>query len=137
MSTTSPTRPTVYADQDRRAGEWFDLRPSSAPACPRVVAGKRCLLGNDPRRPCICERYDYPLWDHPRMWLDRAGRHVLTLEPYNTYGADIAALLRDLADLGLCVDLSGSSPWNPGERGTFLVLIRRDETAPATRRPTP
>ena len=114
---------SVHGDYQRRAAQWHDLRPCDARPCPRVAAGRRCIAGNNPQRRCICERHGHPLFDHRRIWLDQAGRHVFTIEPYNAAGDDLAALLEDLHALGLDVDLTGRSPWNPG--CTFLILARK------------
>jgi len=106
--------------QDQRAAEWHGLRPSAATACPRVVAGERCLASVDEL--CVCQLH-HGLLDHSRMWLDADGKHVLTGEPYETTGEELAALVTDVTDLGLHVVLSGRSPWNPGN--TLLLLIRQ------------
>ncbi len=56
-----------YDDQERRAAEWHGWRPSTAPACPRVAAGLRCL---DMR--CTCRRHRH-LLDHGRCWIALGG----------------------------------------------------------------
>lgn len=113
---------TVYEDQERRAAELYGLRPSAAAVCPRVVAGKRCIAYRDEWTVCVCQRHRRAL-DHGRVWLDANGRHVLTGEPYEITGEDLAGLTADLAELGLRVDLTGQSLWNPG----FTVLIKITE----------
>jgi hypothetical protein len=60
--------------------------------------------------------------DHGRMWLDQAGRHVLTGEPYDAALEDLVSLHTDLVALGLSATLTGRSPWNTDY--TFLVIIR-------------
>lgn len=97
------------------------LRPSEAAICPRVVAGKRCAAHNGDE-PCVCQRH-HRLLDHGRIWLDAAGRHVLTGEPYSADGEDLADLVADMSGLGLDVSLSGRSRWNPGY--TLLITITR------------
>ncbi|MEV5711248.1 hypothetical protein [Actinoallomurus sp. NPDC052274] len=109
---------TAAEEQERRAHDMFGLRPSGAVVCPRVVAGKRCIAHNGTEL-CVCQRH-YRLLDHARIWLDETGRHVLTGEPYSAAGEDLADLITDMSELGLDVNLSGRSPWNPG----FTLLIR-------------
>lgn len=123
---TSPDRPEEdpYEAHERRAGEGWRLRPSRACACPRVVAGKRCVAYNS-SKPCICQGIQHVM-DHARIWLDQRGRHVLTGEPYSATGEEITALIASVAEFGLSVRLSGMSPWNPGY--TFLILITKDDT---------
>jgi hypothetical protein len=116
----------VHAEHQARAAEWHGLRPSKATACPRVVAGKRCLVGNTRDELCVCQRHQR-LLDHSRMWLDDKRRNVLTGEPYDVDLADLVDLHAELAALGLEVTVAGRSPWNPGE--TFLLLIRADRDA--------
>jgi hypothetical protein len=128
------------SDHQSLMAAWFGLRPSSARRCPRVVAGRRCLAHRyfrDGVARCACEQYEFPLWDHVRIWLDQAGRYVLTLEPYGANGANVAMLARAMRSLGLVVDVTARSPWSPGR--TVLILIRRDEgpAAPISTKPQP
>lgn len=111
--------------QARRFATWWGWRPSKARCCPMVAAGKRCLRDTSAywRKDCICQRYHYPVLDHPRIWLDKDRRHVFTAEPYHFDGQEFAALVAECAELGLDVHVSGTSPYYPG--GTCLIYIRR------------
>lgn len=103
----------------------YGWRPSRAPACPRVVVGKRCQIGYPSLRMggrCVCQRYQ-PLFDHGAMWLDSDGAHVLTGEPYHIDQALLAALIQETTGLGVEITVSGDeSPWCPG--GTTLLVVR-------------
>lgn len=101
----------------------YGWRRSRAPACPRVVVGKRCLVGYSRRR-CLCQDYYPRLLDHSAMWLARDGTHVLTGEPYDFAPDDVTDLLEAAARLGLSlnVEVSSDSPWYPGH--TTLVIVR-------------
>lgn len=111
---------TVHHEaQERRAIDIYGLRPSRANACPRVVAGRRCVAYNDERRLCICQTYRR-LLDHGRMWLDESGRHVLTGEPYDIDTAELVEFIGELDRVGLAVTVGARSLWNPGQ----CVLIR-------------
>lgn len=121
MKPRPPANP--HEQQKRLFAEWFDLRPSKARrACPRIVAGKRCLSTVVGER-CICTRHREPL-DHPRLWRTSDGHHIFTAEPYEVDFDDLAPLAAELKDLGLNIRLSGLSPWYPGR--TFLIFISRD-----------
>ncbi|MBN6051311.1 hypothetical protein JYK22_05145, partial [Nonomuraea sp. RK-328] len=113
---------THHEAQEQRAAEYFGLRPSKASVCPRVVAGKRCLI--DSRGKCVCQDH-YRVLDHGRMWLDENGHHVLTGEPYNTWGEEMTAFVAAMDELGLHVHLSGRSLWYPGY--TLLVRVTRKD----------
>lgn len=101
------------------------LRPSTGAICPRRVAGVRCHAWHDRPALCVCQRHHH-LLDHGRMWLDAHGRHRLTCEPYDAEGEELAAFVADLADIGLRVDISGMSLWNPG--WCVLLIVTRDTT---------
>jgi hypothetical protein len=120
--TTHTTKPDPYITQQQRAADWYDWRPSTAPACPRVVAGKRCLTGTGDRL-CLCERHRH-LLDHGRAWLTPDGHGVMTGEPYDTTTEELADLSADLAPLGLRATVTGRSLWNPGY--TLLIIITRE-----------
>lgn len=108
--------------QQERAAAWHQLRPSQAVRCPRTVAGKRCRTRNvnsiGQTEPCICNS---TLMDHARMWIGRDGQKVLTTEPYGRDGMDVADFIRELDAIGLSVEVTGASPWNPG--ATFCLMI--------------
>lgn len=119
-----------HAEQIIRAAA-RGLRPSRARKCMRVVAGRRCLWASDHPRGCQGCRNGLDVglvWDHPRIWLDATGRHVLTLEPYD-YGMrgeeDLDVIRTAAAELGLTVTVEPPerSFWNPGH--THLITIRR------------
>lgn len=118
------TAERVHREHDLRAREWWGLTPSNGRACPRSLAG----LGHTEVRDfagsavCVCAN---PLLDHPRRWLDRDRRPVLTAEPYAAAGRALLALLERLTLLGLTVDVSARSPYFPGS--TLLLLIRRTD----------
>lgn len=116
LTRTEDAITTAHQDQERRAAELFGMRPSTAPACPRAAAGKHCRAAHET---CVCQRHHHAL-DHGRMWLDRDGCRVLTGEPYDLDGVELAALVADMAALGLTVRLDGRSLWNPG----YALLIR-------------
>jgi hypothetical protein len=112
---------------ERRMLEWWDLRPSGAAICPRVVAGKRCLAFNGGGR-CICQwSHLSGLIDHARIWLDRDGRHVYTVEPYGVDPGALTLLCHELEFLGLTARVSDRSPWFPGS--TTLILVQKEEAA--------
>jgi len=114
--------------------KFFGLRPHpknlTVSRCPRIVAGKRCLLGFGKWgfQSCICRRYASHLWDHTNLWRDKFNRNVLTVEPYGINAEELAPLISDVAALGLEVDIEGYSPWFPGH--TVLIVIR-PQRAPA------
>ncbi len=105
----------VYSD--------YGWSPSTARRCPLSLAGRRCRMTSG--APCLCSRR---LLDHARRWRDADGQPILTAEPYEVDGHDLAGLVGELDALGLEVDLSGASPYYPG--ATILLTIR-----PATRTP--
>lgn len=119
----TPLRDGTPEAQEYRAAQWFGLRPSRARICPRVVAGKRCIDGNLGKA-CVCHKH-HDVFDHARIWLDETGRHVFTAEPYSysASGEEIAAMIADMAALGLEVRFSGRSPYNPGY--TLLIKITK------------
>jgi hypothetical protein len=112
--------PTSVHERHEAAFAELGYRPSRARICPRVIAGRHCRADVG----CICHAYHRVL-DHARIWLDEAGDHVLTAEPYHAHGTDLVAFLLDLELLGLRACLSGASPWNPGH--TLLITVRRAE----------
>lgn len=114
---------SVHARHEARFGE-RGYRRSTARACPRVVAGKRCRADGN----CLCDTYHRVL-DHARIWLAGDRDYVLTAEPYHADGHDLVAFLLDLQYLGLDACISGTSPWNPG--ATFLITIRRNDSGEA------
>jgi hypothetical protein len=127
---TADTRPYInYADAETRYKRWAEAqgyRPSEARPCPMKVAGKSCqayrAYADQPA--CICERHQH-LLDHGRIWLDQAGGYILTSEPYDAPGDELAGFIADLEALGLRLSLSGVSPWYPGY--TFKLTIARGE----------
>lgn len=128
--------PLTYTDRMQAA---FGYRPSHARACPRVVAGKRCLQFRQsrtwPYRPasrrgpepwaCACVTH-HDLLAHRRIWLNPEGRHVFTVEPYGIERPDaLAAFTADCAALGLTVTVSETdAQWCPGS--TVLITVRRE-----------
>ena len=121
----NPYHHDPYEQQQRLFADWYGLWPAKARrACPRIVAGKRCH-GKGTEEWCVCFRHRVTL-DHPRLWLDKHGRHVFTAEPYRLEFDDLAAVAAEVKQLGLRVRLNGRSPWNPGR--TFLILITREES---------
>lgn len=109
--------------QEQRASDFYGLRPSTAAICPRVVTGKRCLM--DRRSECVCRDHRRML-DHGRMWLDENGQHVLTGEPYDTWGEELVAFIGAMAELGLKVNLTGRALWFPGH--TLLIRVSRERS---------
>ncbi len=110
----TPAAPT-YTDRG-----W---RPSTGRPCPLTLAGRRCRWAGGV--PCLCNRW---LLDHPKRWLDRDGRPVLTAEPYSACGDDLAGFIAELDALGLTLHLSGRSPHAPGD--TLLMVIERAADRP-------
>ena len=115
------TKIDYHQEQDDRFRKWFGFRPAGAQPCPLVAAGRRCRGWKGHDR-CLCQRHRHRLLDHARLWLDKAGDHVYTAEPYDARGDDIVALVADLQAEGLEAHLYGRSPWNP--EGTFLIIIK-------------
>ena len=98
----------------------------SVPRCPRVVAGKRCQVGYPSGRwsGCICQRNaGTGLLDHARMWRTPENERVLTGEPYQIDAEELRLFTQECAALGLKIELSDYSPYNPG--ATSLILIRK------------
>jgi hypothetical protein len=112
-----------FAAQDQFfAGAPFWYRPSRAPACPRVVVGKRCRVGVDDDQ-CVCELFRQFL-DHGRAWLAPDGAHVVTGEPYGIDDGDAWVRFTTALDrFGIDVEVGTRSPWNPGH--TVLVRLTR------------
>jgi hypothetical protein len=121
MTTTKTPAERAHEAQERRAFAEHGLELIEARICPRVFAGKDCCADSDTL--CACQRHRR-LLDHGRVWLDQEGCPVLTGEPYDADGADLADFVADMTALGLRVALTGRSPWYPGH--TFLILIRVD-----------
>jgi hypothetical protein len=119
-----------HEEWERRMLKYYGLRPKDPKLarCPRIVAGKRCLLGNPgpagSLRTCICHSTFHSLTDHRGMWRDALGRTVLTWEPYGIYGADFTAVVGPILALGLEILIESYSPYYPGH--TVLVIIRQD-----------
>ncbi len=111
------------ANQQARFREWFGWRPSGALPCPRIAAGKHCLVGTRTPGLCTCCKYTHGLLDHARVWLDGDGGHVYTAEPYDFDGAEFAELAAECAGLGLDVCVTGTSPYFPGR--TTLIVIQK------------
>jgi hypothetical protein len=121
--------------QKARFRDWFGWRPSTAVTCPRALAGKHCRQYDHGDNTCVCVRLHHPLLDHPRRWLDRDGRPVLTAEPYNFPGEDFAELATECAALGLNVTVHGLSPYFPGR--AILIVIRKTGDEPTREEETP
>lgn len=113
--------------QEKRYAECFPgWRQNNLPRCPRVVAGKRCYVGDGRNVPkCICQRYWHRIFDHARMWKTPEKVRVLTSEPYNVNLDDLMAFRDECGKLGLTVELYPYSPYNPG--WTTMLLIRRSD----------
>ncbi|MGI8578526.1 MAG: hypothetical protein ACR2KG_11595 [Nocardioidaceae bacterium] len=111
-----------YQTQHRRRAAARDLRPSNATPCPRVTAGRRCLLGN-PSTACVCAEHRH-LLDHARQWHDHDGRRVLTCEPYDVAVEELAAFGVGMAPLGLIVTpWPGPGMWHPS---TLVYAVTRE-----------
>lgn len=126
-------RVNYHEEWARRAAE-AGYRPAKGRACPRVVAGLRCVAFN--RRAmrmqaCLCmegNRDGRGIWDHPRLWREKiTGELVVTSEPYSLPGDELAAWMPRVIELGLDVSLYGDSWWNPGR--TFRIMVCRDGLA--------
>ena len=117
------TATAVVVDHETRAADWYGWKPSRARPCPLALAGHRCRLHT--ALTCLCNTRR--LLDHPRRWTDRDGNPVLSAEPYDAHGEDLAELVAELAALGLWVRLSGRSPYYPTR--TLLLVISREAGA--------
>lgn len=113
---------TTHEEWERRAAQ-AGYKPSGRRVCPRVVAGLGCTA----RRVggcCGCPEggSSSRVYDHPRMWrCEVTGELVLTSEPYDVDGQELAAFVAQMTELGLDVRVSGDTWWNPG--GTFRITI--------------
>lgn len=107
----------VHRQHEAAMLDLHGLTPSTRSRCPRVLARRRCAAW---KASCVCLSRAL---DHLHAWTDRDGRRVLTAEPYQVDGPDLAWLLLELDVLGLDVTASGGSAWFPGS--TFLLTIRR------------
>lgn len=126
-----------FEGQRRRAAQYFGLRPTNGPACPRILAGKSCLsysgrYSND--SDCPCQRYR-KLLDHGRIWFDKNGRNILTGEPYYAHGREIAEFVAEMTELGLSVSFPGQSMWNA--HTLTIMVIEARYGGGATERPAP
>lgn len=119
----------MSARYEARFPGWKRSRARTANgACPRVVAGKRCLSYGRSWSGCVCTRYNsLRLLDHARLWETPDGERVLTGEPYQL-DKGFQELVGECLMLGLSVTVEPYSPYFPGN--TMLVLIRRAEAAP-------
>ncbi len=113
----TPAASPSYAD--------YGWRPSTGRRCPLSLAGRRCRWATGAL--CLCARRRQ-LLDHARRWRDADGQPIMSSEPYEVDGHDLADLVGELDALGLEVDLSGASPYYPG--ATILLTIRRSTRTP-------
>lgn len=114
---------TPHEEWERRAAE-RGYQPSKKKICPRVVAGLQC----NARRPggCGCPEggYGRGVYDHPRLWQCQVtGELILTSEPYQVDGQDLARFVTQMAELGLDVGVFGDAWWNPG-RTIRITVVR-------------
>jgi hypothetical protein len=114
----------VNALSDGLAKRWADLglKRISDNACPRVLAGKRCLRYSEIGR-CWCMM---PANDHSGTY--RAvenGRKVVVWEPYQVFDEDLFVMVNEALLLGLHITIDASSAWNPGR--TISVHFMRQE----------
>ncbi len=77
-----------HQDHETRAADWYGWKPSRARPCPLALAGHRCRAWPADLT-CVCSRR---LLDHPRRWTDRDGNPVLTAEPYDAHGEELAGI---------------------------------------------
>jgi hypothetical protein len=117
---------------DRVQIRWRDLaaqwgwRPSTRRQyLPRKVADTG-WMGQEP--------WGYPVCDHPRRWIDRHGRPLVTFEPYTDHRciwgfsrsdgekrSTIPGFVAECERRGLVVEINGLSPYYPGR--TSLLII--------------
>jgi len=123
----------TVAAWDRRMWTRYRLRPRAAYACPRIVAGLRCLFDGRGRCPCDPNGPYRKLLDHARMWRGEFRQPVLTLEPYGLIHLDLPALVAEvnpyaeaLASLGLMITHKDYSPYSPGH-ATLLIISKYPE----------
>lgn len=114
------------------------LRHVSNRSCPRLLVRKRCKDED-----CWCRTW---LNDHGNRYQDkRTGQDVIVWEPYSAGGDQLAGILAAADDDGLCVTISGTSPWNPGRTVAIRFsaddsrarLFEASEMAPAAPPPWP
>jgi len=110
--------------RERYAAAFPGWKQHSIPRCPRVVAGRRCYVGDGRNVPkCICYRYHHRIFDHTRLWKTPEGFRVLTTEPYHVTLDDLVSFREECLALGLEVQVFGYSPYYPG--ATLTLMIHR------------
>lgn len=111
------------ANREERMFTLFGLRPSKAPVCPRAVAGLRCVAWHSSARQCVCVPYCHSVLDHGRMWINKAGQHVLTGEPYHLHSGTLLSFGQAIEALGLEFTIQAESPYFPGH--TVLLMVEK------------
>jgi hypothetical protein len=116
-------RSSAEAQEGRAMARGWQSIPG-APPCPRVVAGGRCFAMRG--RDCLCAGHRDLLANYVQVWRDRRGRTLLTFEPEDVDGADLASFIEDMNKINVNVTISARSLWLPA--ATLLVIInKRDE----------
>lgn len=127
METDVHSGQSLLDEQNEWFREQYRFTPSSARACPYIVAGKRCRVGVSDT--CLCQQFYHRPLDHARLWRDKGGQYVLTAEPYDfdAASAEYLAFVEAMAAIGLSVTTSVDSAWCPDH--TTLLVIRRITSA--------
>lgn len=111
----------IYEEFEQRMFELHELTPAQGFECPRRVVGRRCIRLNGAHA-CVCVKHRQVL-DHVRIWRDAEGALVVTAEPYDLKGSEVAELVADLKPLGIRVLISSRSAWFPPYT-TLLKLVK-------------
>lgn len=110
----------ALAEHKARALTDYGLRQISTGSCPRRLVNLPCLHAE-----CWCASR---LNDHGRRYRTIAGdRPVVLWEPYSAHPEELAPVLAAAAADGVAVEVTGSSPWNPG-RTVALVFTADHRT---------
>lgn len=121
------TTETIYERQATQLAAIVGAARAARRVCPMVAAGLHCRATAryaDTGELCACQRFSH-LLDHGRAWRCPAGHVIITGEPYDADGSELAALAAFCDAHGLDMIVSGRSTWNPGD--TFLIIVRRQD----------
>jgi hypothetical protein len=94
------------------------LRRTSMSSCPRRLVGQR----HHDDETCWCRSH---LNDHGRRYLRNDGAPLVLWEPYDVDPLDLFEVAAYARVDGLRVDITGTSPWNPGHT-IAIAFIPKD-----------